>query len=108
MRKLLLFATLLFVSFLFYQSKDFKITGLLVAAEDQYPFESETVFVQRVKDSSLVTYTISDKDGKFTLDNSTADQELNLFVSYVGYKTHFQKVKIDKEVKDIGTISLDI
>jgi hypothetical protein len=108
MRKLLFFATLLSVFFSFSQSKDFKVTGKLVAADDQYPLEAATVFVQRVKDSTLVTYTISDKNGMFALEDTTTDEYLNLFVSYVGYKTHFQKIKIDKESKNIGTIPLEV
>ncbi|WP_055435005.1 outer membrane beta-barrel protein [Lacinutrix algicola] len=108
MRKLLFFATLLCVSFSFSQSKDFKVTGKLVDAEDQYPMEAATVFLQRVKDSSLVTYTISDKDGMFTLEESTSDEYLNFFVSYIGYKSYSKKIKMDKEAQDIGTIALDI
>lgn len=108
MRKLLFFATLLCVSFSFSQSKDFKVTGKLVDAEDQYPMEAATVFLQRVKDSSLVTYTISDKDGMFTLEESTSDEYLNFFVSYIGYKSYSKKIKMDKEVQDIGTIALEI
>ncbi|WP_299384045.1 outer membrane beta-barrel protein [uncultured Lacinutrix sp.] len=108
MRKLLFFATLLCVSFSFSQSKDFKVTGKLVDAEDQYPMEAATVFLQRVKDSSLVTYTISDKDGMFTLEESTSDEYLNFFVSYIGYKSYSKKIKMDKEAQDIGTIALEI
>ena len=108
MRKLLFLATLFCVSLSFSQTKDFKVTGKLVAADDQYPMEAATVFVQRVKDSSLVTYTISDKDGMFTLEETISDAYLNLYVSYVGYKTYSKKIKIDKDIQDIGTIPLEI
>jgi len=108
MSKFLVFATLLSISLSFSQTKDFKISGKLVAAEDQFPMEAATVFVQRVKDSSLVTYTISDKEGQFMLEGKTADADLNLFVSYIGYKTHFQQVQMDKVEQDIGIISLKI
>jgi len=108
MRKLLFFATLFCVSLSFSQSKDFKITGKLIASDDQSPLEAATVFMQRVKDSSLVTYTISDKDGAFTLEDITADKYLNLYVSYVGYKTYFKKIKMDKAVYNLETIPLDI
>ena len=107
MRKLLFFATLFCVSLSFSQTKDFIVTGKLVDIEDQYPMEAATVFLQRVKDSSLVTYTISDKDGRFSLENTTSDEYLNLFVSYVGFKTYFKKVKMDKKTQDIGTIELE-
>ncbi|RLJ62025.1 outer membrane receptor protein involved in Fe transport [Lacinutrix venerupis] len=108
MRKLFFFAALLCVSFSFSQSKDFKVTGKLVDAEDQYPMEAATVFLQRVKDSALVTYTISDKDGLFSLENSTSDEYLNFYVSYVGFKTYHKKIKMDKDVQDIGIIPLEM
>ena len=78
----------------FSQSKNFKISGAIVTESDGLPLESATIHLERVKDSSLVTYTISDKDGKFVLEEKTADQSLNLFISYVGYKTHIQNVKL--------------
>lgn len=79
-----------------------------MAENDNIPIESATVYVERIKDSTIVTYTISDKDGKFKLQNSTYDSSLNFFVSYVGYETYLKKLTIDKEKIDLGTISLKL
>jgi len=53
--------------FSFAQSKSFKITGTIVSDVDKAPLESATVYLERVKDSSMVIYTISDKNGDFVL-----------------------------------------
>ena len=59
MRKLIFVATLLGCIFSYSQSKEFKITGRIVSEENQTPLEAATVYLERKKDSSLVTYTIS-------------------------------------------------
>ncbi|MBC3847347.1 TonB-dependent receptor [Winogradskyella echinorum] len=108
MKKLVLVFALLFAILSFSQEKSFEIVGTLMAENDNTPIESATVYVERIKDSTIVTYTISDKDGKFKLQNSTYDSSLNFFVSYVGYETYLKKLTIDKEKIDLGTISLKL
>ena len=93
--KHLLLGTLLLLSFAsFSQTKDFEISGQLISEEKKEPLESATIYLQRVKDSSLVTYTISDKQGDFFLKGRTADEKLNLYISYVGFKTYFKSIFI--------------
>lgn len=104
----LFFLVTFFFTLLSAQSQEFKITGTLVAEDDQSALEAATVYLQRVKDSTLVTYTITDKDGTFKLEDVTNDQYLNLFISYVGYKTYFQKLKMDKKEFDLETIPLEV
>lgn len=110
MRTLLLFVALLCASFSFSQSdpKPFKISGKIIAEDDQSVLEAATVYLQRVKDSSLVTYTITDKTGAFSLEDETGDSSLNLYISYVGYKTYFQNIKLDKREIDLETIPLEV
>ncbi|WP_044403008.1 outer membrane beta-barrel protein [Lacinutrix sp. Hel_I_90] len=108
MRQLLFFVTLLCISLSFSQVKEFKVTGKLIDEVDKVPLEAATVYVQRVKDSSLVTYTISDRTGVFSLAGETGDEYLNLFVSYVGYKTYFKKLKIDETEINLETLPLEI
>ncbi|MBF8151370.1 outer membrane beta-barrel protein [Winogradskyella sp. F6397] len=108
MKKLAIVFAFLFALQSFSQEKSFEIIGTLKAEDSQQPLESATVYLERVKDSSVVTYTISDKDGKFKIENSTYDKDLNFYVSYVGYKTYFKKIPIDKEVINLETISLSL
>ena len=92
MKKLILVFAFLFALFSFSQEKSFEITGTLITEDSNTPLESATIYLERVKDSSVVTYTISDKDGKFKLEGSTYDKSLNFYVSYVGYRTYLKKL----------------
>ena len=105
--KHLLVGTMLLLSIgSFSQTKTFEISGQLISEEKKEPLESATVYLQRVQDSSLVTYTISDKQGDFFLNDKTGDKKLNLYISYVGYKTYFKTISITKEKINLGEISL--
>ncbi|WP_299337151.1 outer membrane beta-barrel protein [uncultured Psychroserpens sp.] len=108
MKKIVFFIALLSVSLSFSQSKSFKIFGTILSEDNKEPLESATIYLERIKDSSLVTYTISDKNGKFELINETYDDKLNLFIDYVGYKTYYKQITIDKENFDLKTIQLEI
>jgi len=88
------------------QSKDFKISGTVVVEGENTPLESATVYLERIKDSTLITYTISDKNGKFTLEGKAYEKNVNLFISYVGYKTHKQNVVLDSENVSLEIIKL--
>lgn len=107
MKKLfLVFALLFAVCNAFAQEKSFEILGTLTTEDTKEPLESATVYLERIKDSTVITYTISDKDGKFKLEGSTYDKALNLYISYIGYKTYFKKVAIDKESIDLKAITM--
>ncbi|WP_299227400.1 outer membrane beta-barrel protein [uncultured Psychroserpens sp.] len=90
------------------QNKFFKITGVVVAKDNKEPLESATVYLERVKDSTLVTYTITDKNGAFQIDSETYEDKLNLYVDYIGYQTYYKQVSIDKLGIDLKTIELGI
>lgn len=90
----------------FAQVKPFKISGTLITEADKMALEAATIYLERAKDSLLVTYTISDKNGRFSLEGKTADERLNLYISYVGYLTHFQSIKLDQETINLSTINL--
>lgn len=106
MRYLFLFFVLCYTTISFAQNKQFQLSGTLLSQEDNSPLESATIYLERIKDSTLVTYTISDKNGKFFIEDRTNDPYLNLYVSYVGYLTHIEKIAIDKEEIILPTIHL--
>ncbi|MEM6516467.1 MAG: TonB-dependent receptor [Bacteroidota bacterium] len=103
----LLTAVLLVLTF-FLNAQNSSITGKVISDDDKTPLESATIYLERVQDSSLVTYTITDAEGKFELFNDTNEKKLNLFVTSVGYKTHYQRVNISEDVIQLPTISLAI
>ena len=108
MRYFLFVLALICTTLLFSQSKEFTINGTIKTEDTKEVLESATVYLERVTDSSLVTYTISDKNGKFSLQGDSYDDELNLYVSFIGYKNYYQRVELSKEIIDLGVISLQI
>ncbi|WP_179008609.1 outer membrane beta-barrel protein [Winogradskyella forsetii] len=108
MKKLLLVFALLFALYSFAQEKSFEITGTLISEDNSAPIESATVYLERLKDSTVVSYTISDKDGKFKIESSTYDKSLNFYISYIGYKTYLKKIAIDREKIELSTIKMQL
>ena len=108
MRKFIFVFALLSCVFSFAQSKNFKITGKIVSEDDEKPLEAATVYLEKAKDSTLVAYTITNKDGVFLLEDNTFESNLNLLVSYVGYKTYKQKVALNTTNLNLGSIKLKV
>nr|WP_299068646.1 outer membrane beta-barrel protein [uncultured Allomuricauda sp.] len=97
-----------FINFSFSQSKSFEISGTLISEVDKQPIESATVYLQQVKDSSLITYTVSDQQGKFLLENNGNVAEADLYVSHIGYQTYYRRIQINQSIINAGEISLMI
>src|SRR5258706_14261779 len=55
---------------------------------------SATVAVYRAKDTALVAYTFSDKNGGFLLPRVPVGVPLKLIVSFVGYKTMIKAFRL--------------
>lgn len=87
-------------------SQNFEISGKILN-EDGEPLPSATVYVQKVADSSLVTYTVSEKDGSFELSGKTDVKKANLFVSYAGYQPYRQQLELSEEMK-LNPISMEV
>ncbi|MBJ7882362.1 outer membrane beta-barrel protein [Gelidibacter salicanalis] len=106
MNKLLCILACLCTCLAYSQSTPFKISGKLISEEDQSPLESATIYLETLKDSTLITYTISDKNGEFVLDNTTYEDSLNLTISYIGFESHLQIIKIGKDPITLKTVRL--
>ena len=107
MKKILILVVCLFTTAIYAQSYPFKISGKLVSEEDQVPLESATVFLQREQDSTLLTYTITNKDGVFLLEDKAFVSNAELFISYVGYQSYSKKIDLEKTPElNLETIQL--
>ena len=89
-------------------AQEFEIKGKIVDKIDKTPLESATVYIESIKDTTLITYTISDKNGSFELATRTDSKEVNLFVTFNGFKTHKQKITLDKSVINVPEISMEL
>ncbi len=92
----------------FAQLQPFKITGTLTEADTQKPLESATVYVERAKDSTLVTYTISDQNGFFSVQERVGVKDLKIYISYVGFETFEKDITLTSDEIDLGNIKMKL
>ena len=78
-------------------AQEFQITGKVVD-DTSNPFESATIYTEKPADSSLVSYTISEKNGAFLLKGNTEAKRLNLIISYNGYAPHQEVIEVKKNI----------
>ncbi len=84
------------------QAQDFEITGILVDSINRTPLEAATVVIETVRDSSLITYTITGRKGKFNLSGKTAENIANLYVTFVGYVPFSKKINFTEQGREIN------
>lgn len=103
------FFLLLFFIVLSSQAQDFSISGKLIDSQTKAPLEAATVFAETVKDSSLITYTITDKSGDFALKSKFGQDKLSLYVSFIGYESYSKTIDLTQG-RDIvlGEIPLQV
>ncbi|WP_121667707.1 outer membrane beta-barrel protein [Mesonia aquimarina] len=88
------------------QAQDFSISGT-ITDDQQIALESATVYVETAKDSTLVTYTITDSKGAFKIEDQTDAEKVNLFISFTGFQTFKKTLSLsDKRNFQLGTIPL--
>jgi hypothetical protein len=107
MKKLLFVFTLLLATTTFSQSYPFKVTGKINSEKEKTPIEAATIHLERVKDSSVVSYTISNDKGSFSLEGKSFHKDLKLFISYIGMNNYTKSIPLGKGFKfDLGLINL--
>lgn len=85
-------------------SQNFNIIGTIVD-ENKQPLESATIYVEKVADSSLVTYAISERNGDFRLVGNTNESRINLYISYAGFQQNRLPLEV-KEQMDLGAVKM--
>lgn len=107
MKKVFLLLTILLCSYSFSQSYKFNITGKIQSEKDKTPIEAATIHLEKVKDSSVVSYTISNDKGNFSLEGKTYQKDLKLYISFIGMDSYSKVIPINKTpTLNIGTIAL--
>lgn len=82
------------------------LKGKIVKEKSQLPIESATIYLITAKDSTVVDYTISDKNGFFKLATKKNPQMVLLKISSDNYKDFTQKIEKILESKDLGILQL--
>ena len=75
-------------------AQKFEITGVVQDSTTNELLESATVFLESKKDSTLISYSITDDKGAFKLTGNTAVEEFNFFTSFTGYKEYLSLIHI--------------
>ena len=104
MKKLLLLILLALPCFVFAQT--ITLTGK-VQDPDNLPLEAATVYLNSAKDSTLVDYTITNKNGQFTLKTKATNNPVYLKVSFMGFATYKQKFESLTKDTDFGIIKME-
>ncbi len=88
-------------------AQSFSIKGVVKDSLTNEKLQSATIYLESVKDSTLITYSITDEEGVFALTGNTAYNEVSFIASFQGYKTYskFMDLRQGREL-DLGVISL--
>lgn len=106
MRKLyLLFAVLGLQGLM---AQEFHITGKVMDADNRQGLEASTIYAESLTDSSLISYTITDKTGDFDLAFDTDESRVKVFLSYNGYQTQTREISLDNKAVALGDVLLQI
>lgn len=106
MPKNLLLFLFAFFSISAFSQNSFIIKGKIIEENSKLPMESVTVYLSLAKDSSLVDYTITDRNGNFSLAVKRITQPVFLKASMVGFEDYKQSIPELTATKDFGVISL--
>ncbi|MDB5130496.1 MAG: TonB-dependent receptor [Mucilaginibacter sp.] len=109
MNKILLLFLLLISTFIGVAQNRAIIRGKVTDSISNKPLELATVAILDVKDtsSSLISYTLSDKTGIFTLHNVPVGVSLKILISFVSYQPYRKIFTLKKgETVDLGIIPL--
>ncbi|MBC7846394.1 MAG: outer membrane beta-barrel protein [Flavobacterium sp.] len=104
----LTFRFLVFLLCFFSSFAQTKITlkGKLIDKETSTPIEDATVYITTVKDSTMINYTVSDKNGIFKFETKKIGVPFFLSISATGYQNHKIKENSGTENKDFGVFSI--
>ncbi|MEP6931340.1 MAG: outer membrane beta-barrel protein, partial [Flavobacterium sp.] len=80
--------------------------GTVVDLNTQLPLEMATVYFTTVKDSTILEYATTDKNGFFSINTKKYDKPVFLKVNYLGYQPYYEEEKGLQESKDFGKLYL--
>ncbi len=105
MHKIIASLLLLFLAVGSYAQNKVSIKGILADSASKAPLEYATVAVVNAKDTTLISYTLTDKTGGFKLNGIPSDRATKLIISYIGYNTIRKTLDLKAgETKDFGQV----
>ena len=108
MKKVIIAFILLFLSICLLDAQNqtnLRITGRIFDNTTKEFIESASIRLLNAKDSSYVTGTVTDQEGKFSLKVKASEYILQ--VSFMGFQTQYFNISSLKNNGDLGNIYLD-
>ncbi|WP_125722520.1 outer membrane beta-barrel protein [Flavobacterium ustbae] len=101
-----IYSFLLFLAFVYSTNaqNNIVIKGTVVDINSQLPIELATVYFTAVKDSTIIEYATTDKNGNFIINTKKYDKPVFLKVNYTGYQAYYEEQKGLTESKDFGKL----
>ncbi|WP_433835778.1 outer membrane beta-barrel protein [Flavobacterium anhuiense] len=101
-----IYSFLLFLAFVYSANaqNNVVIKGTVVDINSQLPLELATVYFTAVKDSTIIEYATTDKNGNFIINTKKYDKPVFLKVNYTGYQAYYEEQKGLTESKDFGKL----
>ena len=97
---------LLVVSFSSFGQNTITIKGKIIEDTSKLPLESATVYLTSAQDSTIIDYTISDKNGNFSLSTRKITKPVLLKVSFMGFEDFTQEISELSTNKDFGVLNI--
>jgi len=107
MKKSLLLILMFVSNLVLAQKNHYKIEGVIKSKSDSTSIESATVHLEKVTDSTVITYSITDAKGSFSLEGKSFVEDAVIVVSYMGFKNFTKKLNLSKPPINLKTIFLD-
>ena len=100
------YSLLLFFLFCFSANaqNDIIVKGTVIDINTQLPLELATVYFTTVKDSTIIEYATTDKNGVFRINTKKYDKPVLLKINYMGYQPFIEEQKGLLESKDFGKL----
>lgn len=93
MCRCLYFLFVLMFSFYVNAQNSFILKGKVLNINTQLPLESASVYITTVKDSTVLEYTLTDKNGDFNFVVKKYEKPVFLKVTYMGFETFTEELK---------------
>lgn len=108
MRKVSLVLLSLFSFFYSFSQKSGFVKGIVYDTLAKHPVPGATITLMRSKDSSLVSFTVADKNGRFEITNIT-NGEYRLLITHINYHNTLKAFEVDDTHKniDLGNIVMN-
>jgi hypothetical protein len=87
----------------------YEINGKILDSANHQPLVSATVYVKNPKDSTIVSFVLTDNKGAFALKDIPQNEDLLFSIFYTGYAPYRKILKgVKKDKLDFGTIYLSM